>query len=106
MATAVGPVPSRELEGRKICVERFIYAIVCSVGVQFVLLTIFLLLVNFSLLHPIGWIAGSFRLVVSLSTWMWILPLISAVIVHGICLAKSYLAGIQYCPTRFQQIYR
>ncbi|XP_062558395.1 nucleoporin Ndc1-like [Armigeres subalbatus] len=106
MATAVGPVPSRELEGRKICVERFIYAIVCSVGVQFVLLTIFLLLVNSSLLHPIGWIAGSFRLVVSLSTWMWILPLISAVIVHGICLAKSYLAGIQYCPTRFQQIYR
>lgn len=106
MATAVGPIQSRELEGRKVCIERFIYAIVCSVGVQFVLLTIFLLLVNFSLLYPIGWIIGSFRLVVSLSTWMWILPLISAVIVHGICLAKSYLAGVQYCPTRFQQIYR
>nr|XP_029716587.1 nucleoporin Ndc1 [Aedes albopictus]XP_029716588.1 nucleoporin Ndc1 [Aedes albopictus] len=106
MATAMEPVPSRDLEGRKICVERFIYAIVYSVAVQFVLLTVFLLLVNFSLLHPVAWIVGSFRLMVSLSTWIWILPLVSAVIVHGVFLAKSYLAGIRYCPTRFQQIYR
>nr|XP_029712592.1 nucleoporin Ndc1-like [Aedes albopictus] len=106
MATAMEPVPSRDLECRKICVERFIYAIVYSVAVQFVLLTVFLLLVNFSLLHPVAWIVGSFRLMVSLSTWIWILPLVSAVIVHGVFLAKSYLAGIRYCPTRFQQIYR
>lgn len=100
------PVPSRDLEGRKICVERFIYAILYSVGAQFVLLASFLLLVNFSLLHPLAWLVDSFRLLVSLSTWLWIMPLVSAVIVHGIYLAKSHLSGVKYCPTRFQQIYQ
>ncbi|XP_058462645.1 nucleoporin Ndc1-like [Malaya genurostris] len=106
MAAIVEPVSSRELECRKICVERFIFAIMYSVAAQYVLLTMFLLLVNFSVLHPIGWLLDSFRLLCSLSTWMWIMPLISAVIVHGIFLAKSYLSGVTYCPTRFQQIYR
>lgn len=100
------PVSSRELECRKICVERFIYAILYSVGAQYLLLTVFLLLVNFSVLHPIGWILGSFQLLFSLSTWLWIMPLISAVVVHGILLAKSHLSEAKYCPTRFQQIYR
>ncbi|XP_055639963.1 nucleoporin Ndc1 [Toxorhynchites rutilus septentrionalis] len=106
MASAVETISSREIECRKICIERFVYAILYSVGAQFVLLTVFLLLVNLSLLHPITWIAGSFRLVFSLSTWLWIMPLISAVIIHGMFLAKSYLSEIKYCPTRFQQLYR
>ncbi|XP_058811993.1 nucleoporin Ndc1-like [Topomyia yanbarensis] len=106
MATVMEPDSSRELECRKICVERFIFAILYSVIAQYILLTVFLLLVNFSLFHPIGWILGSFRLLCSLSSWLWIMPLISAVIIHGIFLAKSYLSGVTYCPTRFQQIYR
>lgn len=106
MAAAMESVASRDLESRKICVERFIIAILHSVCAQFCLLLIFLLLGNFSLLHPVSWLAGSFRLGISLSTWLWIMPLVSAVIVHGIYLAKSFLAGVKYCPTRFQQIYR
>ncbi|XP_055586931.1 nucleoporin Ndc1-like [Uranotaenia lowii] len=106
MAAAMEPVSSRDLECRKICVERFIYAILYSVAAQYLLLTVFLLLVNFSLLHPVVWILGSFRLLLSLSTWLWIMPLVSAVIVHGIFLAKAYLSASSYCPTRFQLLYR
>lgn len=106
MAATIEPVSPRELECRKICVERFVFAILYSVAIQFVLLTVFLLLVNFSLFGPVAWVLGTFRLLCALSTWLAAMPLVSAVIVYGVCLAKAFLADGRYCPTRFQLIYR
>ncbi|XP_053696917.1 nucleoporin Ndc1 [Sabethes cyaneus] len=100
------PVPCREKECRTICGERFIYAIVYSIGVQFALLIVFLLLVNVSLLHPIGWMLNSLKLLCSISTWLYTMPLISAIILYGIVLAKSYFAGAECPATRFQQLLR
>lgn len=73
---------------------------------QFLLLALFLLFVNFSILHPISWIVETFRLILSIYTWLWITPLSSAVIVYGIFLGKSYLNEKQTYRTRFMIIYK
>ncbi|XP_055542454.1 nucleoporin Ndc1 [Wyeomyia smithii] len=99
-------VSYREKECRTICGERFVYAIAYSIGAQYVLLVVFLLLVNLSLLHPVGWLWGSFQLFCSITTWLYTMPLISAIIIYGIILAKSFFTGGECPRTRFQQLIR
>lgn len=101
--TAVNTV---EIECKKICTIRCLCAVAWSVAMQFVLLVLFLLFVNFSILHPLTWITSTFWLIFSIWTWLWIMPLLSAVIVYGVYLGKIYLNQRQVHRTRFVTIYK
>lgn len=93
-----------EHECKKICLGRILHAVLYAVAMQYILLTLFLLLVNFSIFHPISWITGSLSLICSLYTWIRSMPLISSVVVHGVILAKTYLAQTTYYKNRFSMI--
>lgn len=95
---------NNEHECKKICLERILRAVLYAVAMQYILLTLFLLLVNFSIFHPISWITGSFSLIFSFYTWIRSMPLISSVVVHGVILAKTYLAQTIYYKNRFSMI--
>lgn len=100
------PVNIVELECKKICVIRCLHAVTCNVAMQFLLLALFLLFVNFSIWHPITWIVQTFRLILSIYTWLYITPLISVVIIYGIYLGKSYLREKKMYRTRFMIMYK
>lgn len=95
---------NNEHECKKICLERILYAVLYAVAMQYILLTLFLLLVNFSIFHPISWITGSLSLIFSFYTWIRSMPLISSVVVHGVILAKTYIAQTTYYKNRFSMI--
>uniref|UniRef100_A0A182N9U4 Nucleoporin NDC1 n=1 Tax=Anopheles dirus TaxID=7168 RepID=A0A182N9U4_9DIPT len=99
------PVGSKDLAFRKICTERFISSICYCLLQQYFLVTIFLLFINFSILHPINWIIGTVRLLVSFYPWLASVPLAVAVTIHGIVLAKTCLLETRYHPTYFIQLY-
>lgn len=110
-AAASPPSPSRsvntvELECKRICVVRCLRAVTCNVLMQFLLLALFLLFVNFSIWHPIDWFVSTFRVILSIYTWLCITPLISVVIVYGIYLGKSYLNEKRIYRNRFMIIYK
>ena len=58
---------------------RCLRAVLLSVAIQFLLLTVFLLFVNFQLLHPLAWVTGTLRLVASWYTWFASIPLVASV---------------------------
>ncbi|KAH8388529.1 hypothetical protein KR093_008929, partial [Drosophila rubida] len=82
--------------------RRCVRAVLLSVAVQFLLLAIFLLFVNFELWHPLQWVAGTFRLVCSFYTWFASIPLIGAVVFYGVTLSQQHLAERRYCSTRYR----
>ncbi|XP_065365791.1 nucleoporin Ndc1 [Calliphora vicina] len=90
------------LECKKLCLYRCLSAVALSISMQFILLAIFLLFVNFHVLHPVMWITETVGLMFSFYTWLSIMPLISAVIIYGILLGKSHLAVKKYYTTRFR----
>lgn len=105
-ASTSKPVNTVELECKKICVVRCLRAVTCNVAMQFLLLALFLLFVNFSIWHPITWVVQTFRLILSIYTWLYIAPLISVVIVYGLYLGKSYLNEKKSYRNRFMIIYK
>lgn len=82
--------------------SRCMRAVLLSVAVQFLLLTVFLLFVNFELMHPLQWVTGTLSLVCSFYTWFASIPLIAAVVLYGVTLSQQHLAERRYCCTRFQ----
>lgn len=103
-ANAPNAMNTVEIECKKICTIRCLCAVAWSVAMQFGLLVLFLLFVNFSLLHPLTWFTSTFWLIFSIYTWLWIMPLISSVIVYGIYLGKIYLSQRHVYRTRFVTI--
>lgn len=102
----VRPVNTVEIQCKRICVLRCLHAVTCNVAMQFLLLALFLLFVNFSVWHPIQWMVQTFKLILSIYTWLYITPLISIVIVYGVFLGKSYSNEQQMFRTRFMIIYK
>lgn len=96
---------STEIESKKIFVLRCFHAVLLSAGLQFLLLAVFLLFVNFNIFHPIKWIAETISLVLSFYTWFCIMPLISVTITYSLLLGNSYLAVRKYYSTRISWIY-
>lgn len=93
-----------ESDIKNICLERMMYAVCYSVGMQYLLLVIFLLLVNFSIFHPIQWLGSSFTALFSIYTWIWTTPLISSVLFYGLLLCRTYLAEPTYYQTRYNRL--
>ncbi|GAB0099945.1 Nucleoporin Ndc1 [Sergentomyia squamirostris] len=93
-------IAPQELESRKICVERFILAIVCSTISQFFMLALFLLFVNINVFHPITWIK-SLSTIFSIYTWLCIIPLIGSVCIYGVFMARLLITGPQFYRNRF-----
>ena len=89
---------------KKLCVERCLRAIVYSLASQFMLLMVFLLFINFSFLHPIVWVTETLSTLLSVFTWICMVPLLSFIVLYGICLGKFYMHEQTYSPTRFSQI--
>ncbi|EDV53950.1 nucleoporin Ndc1 [Drosophila erecta] len=81
---------------------RCLRAVLLSVAIQFLLLTVFLLFVNFQLLHPLAWVTGTLRLVASWYTWFASIPLVASVVFYGVVLCQQHLSERPYCPTRFR----
>ncbi|XP_017084095.2 nucleoporin Ndc1 [Drosophila eugracilis] len=80
---------------------RCLRAVLLSVAIQFFLLTVFLLSVNFQILHPLAWVTGTLRLVASWYTWFASIPLLASVVLYGISLSQQHLSERPYCPTRY-----
>lgn len=104
---AITPPPPRvvEIECKRICVLRCLYAVACNISMQFLLLALFLLFVNFSIFHPLNWITSTISLVFSSSTWLSIMPLLSLIIVYGIYLGKLYLSEQQIYRKKIVELY-
>lgn len=94
-------ISPQEMECRKICSERFFLAIACSTGLQFVMLGLFLIFINFNIFHPIAWIAGSISKVFSPYTWLCITPLIGSVVIYGMLMARHLVSEPKYYRNRF-----
>ncbi|XP_053946640.1 nucleoporin Ndc1 [Anastrepha ludens] len=90
------------VECKKLCLFRCMLALTNSITMQCLLLGIFLLFINFQVLHPVRWISETISLLFSLYTWLSILPLNGAIVLYGILLGKSFLSVKRYYPTRFQ----
>ncbi|XP_039492721.1 nucleoporin Ndc1 [Drosophila santomea] len=81
---------------------RCLRAVLLSVAIQFLLLTVFLLFVNFQLLHPLAWVTGTLRLVASWYTWFASIPLVASVVLYGVVLCQQHLSERPYYPTRYR----
>lgn len=97
---------SKESDCRKICTERFTFVIFYSIAAQYILLLIFLFLVNLQLLHPILWIKSTFFILFSFYTWLWTLPLIFTIAIYGIFNLKPYLKPKEFHGSRFVSFYK
>lgn len=96
---------SKEQICRRICNIRFVEAVLYSAALQLLLLTIFLVLMKFSIFHPISWITETISVLLSLRTTLWLVPLLAVVLLYGICLGHQYLHKPHYYPTRALWIY-
>ncbi|KAH8318815.1 hypothetical protein KR074_006731, partial [Drosophila pseudoananassae] len=83
---------------------RCLRAVLMSAAIQFLLLLVFLLLVNFQLLRPLDWVSGTVGLICSWYTWFASIPLLAAVVVYGVALCQQHLVERPYCPTRYRWI--
>lgn len=86
---------------KRMSVERFTRATVYSLAAQITPLTIFLLFINFNIFHPLTWISQTVRLIFSISTWLYMAPLIMVVFLHGVVLSKIYMTRTSYYKNRF-----
>ncbi|XP_017103242.2 nucleoporin Ndc1 [Drosophila bipectinata] len=83
---------------------RCLHAVLMSAAIQFQLLLVFLLLVNFQLLRPLDWVSGTVGLICSWYTWFASIPLLAAVVLYGVALCQQHLVERPYCPTRYRWI--
>lgn len=97
---------SKESECRKICTKRFTFVIFYSIAAQYILLLLFLFLVNLQLLHPIVWIKSTFYILFSFYTWLWTLPLIITITIYGVFNLKPYLKPREFHGSRFVSFYK
>lgn len=94
------------LKCKRICVLRCLYAICWNVILQYVLLAVFLLFINFNIFHPIQWILNTSSSLLSFYTFIRIIPLITGISFYGIVMGKMYLAETIYYPTKFMELYK
>lgn len=95
---------SKAVQCKRITVDRFLMATLYSIAAQIAPVTIFLLFVNFNVLHPITWLLDTSRLVFSIYTWIYMMPLVLSVATHGIIWSKVFLSRTDYHPNRFMLI--
>lgn len=105
-APSATPENTVEFKCKGIIFFRWLNAVVLNVAMQFLLLALFLLFVNFSVWHPITWVTQTVRLILSIYTWLRIAPLICVVIVYGMYLGKSYMNEPQLLRNRVMAIYK
>lgn len=103
-AAACPVIPSKENELKNICRRRLLYAFVHTIAMQYFLLTIFLLFINFNILHPLVWIKESISLLFSFYTWLWITPLICIIIMNGVVIGRQFLVVSKYYHSRMNYI--
>lgn len=89
------------LECKKLCVRRCFYAVLYSLAGQIILLLSYLLFVQFNPVRPLDWLTGTIAAILSWRTWLCLIPLLAAVIGHGILLGKAQLAERRYHAHRF-----
>lgn len=92
---------NKVVQCKRITVDRFLQATLYSIVAQIAPVTIFLLFVNFNILHPIKWFLDTGRLVFSVYTWIYMMPLILSVSIHGIIWSKVFLSRTNYYRNRF-----
>lgn len=84
-----------EMECWKICRDRFKYVILLSIFIQYLLLMIYSILLNYSFLHPYTWAKEMFVVLCS--------PMMLATVVHGYFNLKPLIDEKVYQPTRFSK---
>lgn len=95
------PMKTTESKCKVLLLSRCLIALVLSVFMQYLLLAVFLLFINFNALHPMRWLKESSSLIFSFYTWVVITPLIASIFIYAILLGKSHLAIKRYYASRF-----
>lgn len=80
---------------------KLINAVCCSVLSQVVYLMVFLFTMNFSVLQPITWLKLTISTMVSLNTWLFLVPLSAIIFAQGVICSKDYVYESPYKTTRF-----
>ncbi|CAH0553973.1 unnamed protein product [Brassicogethes aeneus] len=89
---------------KDLLLRKLYYSVLCSVFSQLVLLLVYLLITKFDLFHPITWIKSTLVTFVSLTTWLYLVPLIVIIFAQSVICAKDYAFKSTYCSTRFQKL--
>lgn len=90
---------------KQILLKKLTYAVISSVLSQIIVLVFFLFAVNFSLIHPKEWIRLTLDVVLSASTWLFIILFTIIVFNQSVICAKDYVLQSAYYSTRFQKFF-
>ncbi|XP_015121567.1 nucleoporin NDC1 [Diachasma alloeum] len=87
--------------GKDVLFRRMLMAVVSSIIVQCLLMSLVVLLTHLSPTRPLSWLEESLSLVTSLSTWCYFLILSAVIVLQGVVCSKSYLTSPPLLDTRF-----
>lgn len=90
---------------KQILLKKLTYAVVSSVFSQIFILILFLFTVNFSLIHPNDWIKSTLSVVISINTWLFLIPFSCIIFCQSVICAKDYVLQSQSYMTRFQKVF-
>lgn len=90
---------------KQILLKKLSYAVVSSVFSQIFILILFLFIVNFSLIHPKQWIHSTLSVVISINTFLFLIPFSCIIFCQSVICAKDYVLQSQCCTTRFQKVF-
>lgn len=90
---------------KQILLKKLTYVVVSSVFSQILVLIVFLFLVNFSLLYPNDWINSTLSVIISINTWLFLIPFACIIFCQSVICAKDYVLQSHCCSTRFQKIF-
>lgn len=88
---------------KEILLWRLIYAVICSVLSQVLILIAFLFIINVNILHPLIWIVSTLSTLTSLNTWLFLIPLGSIIFAQGIICSKDYVFETSYRTNRIMK---
>lgn len=85
---------------KRIIFERCMIATLFGIVAQITPVLIFLLFINFNLLHPITWLWQTCRLMLSVYTWLYLFLLVIAAAIYGVVWSKIYYWGTSFYRNR------
>uniref|UniRef100_A0A336KX35 CSON000823 protein n=1 Tax=Culicoides sonorensis TaxID=179676 RepID=A0A336KX35_CULSO len=81
------------MEAKRLCVYRFTLATTICLLIQYLLLTFLVFITNVTPLSPFKWIFGTFRNMISLSTFLSFIPIGALTVFNGVMLLQNELSS-------------
>lgn len=89
---------------KELLLKKLSYAVIASIVSQLAIIFVYLLVINFSLLHPLDWFVITSKTFTSVSTWLYVVPFLSIIFAQSVICAKDYVFRSSYNVSRIQKI--